>query len=303
MCFQVVDDVLDVTRTEAELGKPAGNDVHEGVYTLPVIYAFAADPDGAARAARPQARHGRRSTRVVALVATPDVVDASMAVARTHATKATEALAGATELDADVCDRMRTLVTGSCTARVSRLRRAAGGPSTSARCSCGGSTRGSRQDRRRVHRLLGTTTWHRDADAARSRARTKYRKLVEASFAWAAPVSFDVHHLAVDDATRHRVRRLDDPGAAARRRRDRRVARAVGLRAPRRPDRVVARASPRARRRRSTLTAQRGLLRRDRGCRRVDLVEELQHRVVERVRRLGHEPVRGAARARRGATW
>src|ERR1700690_1372566 len=40
MCFQVVDDVLDVTQTEAELGKPAGNDVHEGVYTLPVIYAL-----------------------------------------------------------------------------------------------------------------------------------------------------------------------------------------------------------------------------------------------------------------------
>jgi len=26
----------------------------------------------------------------------------------------------------------------------------------------------------------------------------KYRRLVEASFAWAAPVSFEVHHLAVD---------------------------------------------------------------------------------------------------------
>ena len=45
-------------------------------------------------------------------MARPDVVDASMAVARTHATKATEALAGATELDADVCDRLRTLVDG-----------------------------------------------------------------------------------------------------------------------------------------------------------------------------------------------
>src|SRR5436309_727612 len=30
MCFQIVDDVLDVTQTEAELGKPTGNDVHEG---------------------------------------------------------------------------------------------------------------------------------------------------------------------------------------------------------------------------------------------------------------------------------
>ena len=29
----------------------------------------------------------------------------------------------------------------------------------------------------------------------------KYRKLVEASFAWAAPVSFAVHHLAVEEDT------------------------------------------------------------------------------------------------------
>ena len=45
MCFQVVDDVLDVTRSVAELGKPAGNDVHEGVYTLPVIHALETTPE------------------------------------------------------------------------------------------------------------------------------------------------------------------------------------------------------------------------------------------------------------------
>jgi geranylgeranyl pyrophosphate synthase len=112
MCFQVVDDVLDVTRTEAELGKPVGNDVLEGVYTLPVIYALQS-----ANAAELKSLLGRKPDqaaveRVVALVGEPDVIEASMAVARTHATKATEALAGATELDADVCNRMRTLVNG-----------------------------------------------------------------------------------------------------------------------------------------------------------------------------------------------
>ncbi len=112
MCFQVVDDVLDITRTEAELGKPAGNDVLEGVYTLPVIYALQS-----ANAEPLRALLGRKLDKagveeVVALVAQPDVVEASMAVARTHATKAAEALAGATELDADVCLRMRTLVNG-----------------------------------------------------------------------------------------------------------------------------------------------------------------------------------------------
>ena len=112
MCFQVVDDVLDVTRTESELGKPVGNDVHEGVYTLPVIYALqsANGPELEALLGRKLDRAG--VDRVVALVGASDVVDTSMAVARTHATKATEALAGATELDTDVCNRMRTLVNG-----------------------------------------------------------------------------------------------------------------------------------------------------------------------------------------------
>ncbi len=41
MAFQVVDDILDLTATDAELGKPAGNDMIEGVYTLPVIRAMA----------------------------------------------------------------------------------------------------------------------------------------------------------------------------------------------------------------------------------------------------------------------
>jgi heptaprenyl diphosphate synthase len=36
MVFQIRDDVLDVVATEAELGKPPGQDLAEGIYTLPV---------------------------------------------------------------------------------------------------------------------------------------------------------------------------------------------------------------------------------------------------------------------------
>ena len=50
MVFQVRDDILDVVGTEAELGKPAGQDLAEGIYTLPVLLALA-DPDGRSRAA------------------------------------------------------------------------------------------------------------------------------------------------------------------------------------------------------------------------------------------------------------
>ena len=41
MAFQVIDDLLDVVATDEQLGKPAGNDLVEGTYTLPVIRALA----------------------------------------------------------------------------------------------------------------------------------------------------------------------------------------------------------------------------------------------------------------------
>jgi len=37
MAFQIVDDLLDITATDEQLGKPAGHDMVEGVYTLPVL--------------------------------------------------------------------------------------------------------------------------------------------------------------------------------------------------------------------------------------------------------------------------
>jgi heptaprenyl diphosphate synthase len=41
MVFQIVDDILDITATDEELGKPAGHDMVEGVYTLPVLRTLA----------------------------------------------------------------------------------------------------------------------------------------------------------------------------------------------------------------------------------------------------------------------
>jgi heptaprenyl diphosphate synthase len=42
MVFQIVDDILDLTATDAQLGKPAGHDMEEGVYTLPVLHTLTA---------------------------------------------------------------------------------------------------------------------------------------------------------------------------------------------------------------------------------------------------------------------
>lgn len=38
MAFQLIDDILDITAPDDALGKPAGNDMSQGIYTLPVIY-------------------------------------------------------------------------------------------------------------------------------------------------------------------------------------------------------------------------------------------------------------------------
>ena len=40
MAFQIVDDVLDLVSSEADMGKPVGHDIEEGVYTLPVLYSL-----------------------------------------------------------------------------------------------------------------------------------------------------------------------------------------------------------------------------------------------------------------------
>lgn len=40
MAFQIRDDVLDLTGTEEQIGKPPGNDIRQGNLTLPVIFAL-----------------------------------------------------------------------------------------------------------------------------------------------------------------------------------------------------------------------------------------------------------------------
>lgn len=39
MSFQIIDDILDITSTDEQLGKPAGSDLMQGNITLPVLYA------------------------------------------------------------------------------------------------------------------------------------------------------------------------------------------------------------------------------------------------------------------------
>ncbi|MDF2873678.1 polyprenyl synthetase family protein [Sporomusa sp.] len=44
MAFQITDDILDFTASAEQIGKPVGNDLRQGIVTLPVIYALRNSP-------------------------------------------------------------------------------------------------------------------------------------------------------------------------------------------------------------------------------------------------------------------
>jgi octaprenyl-diphosphate synthase len=103
LAFQIVDDVLDLTASEAVLGKPVASDLREGKATLPVIHALAhgTEADRAALAAVLEERgFGRISHEEVALIVRRSgSVDYAMRAACEHAERAREALVGLPESD------------------------------------------------------------------------------------------------------------------------------------------------------------------------------------------------------------
>jgi heptaprenyl diphosphate synthase len=96
MVFQLRDDILDVVATNGELGKPAGQDLAEGVYTLPVLHALGdpeIGPELRTLLGQPLALPERDKAR--AMVASSDGIAATLEVGRQFAAKANDALAGA----------------------------------------------------------------------------------------------------------------------------------------------------------------------------------------------------------------
>jgi heptaprenyl diphosphate synthase len=84
MGFQVVDDILDVAGLESMTGKPSGQDLAEGIYTLPTILALKND-DGKLRSAlssRPRSR--RALARTATLIRERGGIQAARSVAERY---------------------------------------------------------------------------------------------------------------------------------------------------------------------------------------------------------------------------
>ena len=91
--FQIVDDINDIVLSESELGKPAGHDMIEGVYTLPVLRALALPEAGnelrgilGGPIDRPEAEKAR------SIVRSSGAVESAVLTARTWADRARTAI-------------------------------------------------------------------------------------------------------------------------------------------------------------------------------------------------------------------
>jgi len=94
MVFQIRDDILDVVGTDESLGKPAGQDLVQGTYTLPVIVALSRPEAGdelRALLGKPLDTPERDKARDI--VRATDAVAVALVTARRYADQAAEAAA------------------------------------------------------------------------------------------------------------------------------------------------------------------------------------------------------------------
>ena len=100
MVFQIRDDILDITATDGQLQKPAGQDLAEGVYTLPALVALDdpdSGPDLRALLGVPLGQPERDKAR--AIVMTSKGVAESVDAARRYVDDAQQATAGIAQPD------------------------------------------------------------------------------------------------------------------------------------------------------------------------------------------------------------
>jgi geranylgeranyl pyrophosphate synthase len=95
MAFQIVDDVLDFTGDQAQMGKPVGSDLRQGLFTLPVLLYLDKYPDDRDVAAllNGHSGDGQRVERVVAAVRVSGAIEQSLAEARAYVARAQASLA------------------------------------------------------------------------------------------------------------------------------------------------------------------------------------------------------------------
>lgn len=90
MVFQLADDVLDLVSTTEEIGKPAGSDIREGKFTMPLLLALSGSEGDRIRKLLSEDQPYRQETvdEVIELVRAGGHVEATLAEARRRLRKA-----------------------------------------------------------------------------------------------------------------------------------------------------------------------------------------------------------------------
>jgi len=95
MAFQIVDDVLDLTGDEAQLGKPAGSDLRQGLVTLPVLcYLERAEGESLVSGVLAGERDEERVRGAIEAIRASGAIEAALEEARVYVVRSQEALAG-----------------------------------------------------------------------------------------------------------------------------------------------------------------------------------------------------------------
>ena len=92
IAFQIIDDVLDYIGSEQVIGKPAGNDLRQGLVTLPLIYALQNHQNGhverVERILRSETPADNEVGDIVAWVAASPAVEEALELARHYSARA-----------------------------------------------------------------------------------------------------------------------------------------------------------------------------------------------------------------------
>lgn len=95
MAFQIMDDILDFTGAQTSVGKPVGNDLRQGLITLPALYYFDAHPDDPAMQSviRHNGHNARQLDDLIEAIRRSDAIEQSVQEARNFIDRARQQLA------------------------------------------------------------------------------------------------------------------------------------------------------------------------------------------------------------------